>query len=61
MEYYIDCSRHMMNLFCLKIAVERTTAAYFDILKRVLRLSIEIPSSFLKAFGNGVLRFPMIK
>ena len=61
MEYYIDCSRHMRNLFCPKIAVERTTAAYFDILKRVLRLSIGILSSFLKAFGNGVLRFPMIK
>jgi hypothetical protein len=61
MEYYIDCSRHMTNLFCLKIAVERTTAAYFDIPERVLRLSIEIPCSFIKAFGNGDLRCPMIK
>jgi len=61
MEYFIGCSKHMTNLFCPKIAVERTTAAYYDILERVLRLSIEIPSSFLKAFGIGVLRFPMIR
>jgi hypothetical protein len=48
-----------MDLFCPVIVEGRTSSAYFDRLERVLRLSIEIPSSYLEAFGNDDVQLLM--
>ncbi len=49
-----------MDLFCPVIVEGRTSSAYFDRLERVLRLSIENPSSYLKAFGNDDVQLLML-